>query len=225
MKSIDEVVNIEVNGDINLMSSKIEITNGIYKPRKSFLVFKRIFDILGSLFLLLITLPIILSAIILIYIESPGSVIYKQRRLGYRNQEFWIYKLRSMGIDAEKFGAQWAIPEDPRITRVGKVIRMTRIDELPQLVNVIKGDMSLVGPRPERKVFVEEFIADNPEFKLRTMVKPGLTGLAQVNGGYDLKAHEKLMKDLYYIKHCSIKMDLKILIKTVKVIITGEGAR
>ncbi|WP_214787803.1 exopolysaccharide biosynthesis polyprenyl glycosylphosphotransferase [Exiguobacterium sp. s21] len=194
-------------------------------PNKSHLMFKRVFDILISIILMLITLPILFVVAILIYLESPGNVIYKQKRMGYNNNEFWIYKLRSMKLDAEKNGARWAMPNDLRITKVGKFIRSTRIDELPQLFNVIIGDMSLIGPRPERKVFIDEFTKELPEFKYRTVVRPGLTGWAQVNGGYDLSIESKLDKDLYYINNYSIKLELLIIVKTIRVIFTGEGAR
>ncbi|WP_138860264.1 exopolysaccharide biosynthesis polyprenyl glycosylphosphotransferase [Exiguobacterium mexicanum] len=197
----------------------------IHLPNKSFLIYKRAFDLFVSIFLFLFTLPIIFLVAIFIYIESPGNIIYKQKRVGYQNKEFWIYKLRSMKLDAEKNGARWAIPNDSRVTKVGKFIRATRIDELPQLFNVIKGDMSLIGPRPERRVFIDEFVKNIPEFKYRTIVKPGLTGWAQVNGGYDLSVEKKLEEDLHYIRNYSLKLEMLIVFKTIKVIFTGEGAR
>lgn len=136
-----------------------------------------------------------------------------------------IYKLRSMRLDAEANGAQMAEEDDPRITKIGRFIRKTRIDELPQVINVFKGDMSIIGPRPERPIFVVQFNEEIPGFIERLRVKPGITGWAQVNGGYDISTKEKLDLDMYYINHQSIFLDMKILFKTIKIIFTGEGAR
>ncbi len=187
--------------------------------------FKRAFDIVIALFGVIIAVPIILVASILIRLETPGKVIYKQNRLGKNGKEFTLYKLRSMVHNAESKGAQWADIDDVRVTKVGKFIRMTRIDELPQLFNVLAGDMSIIGPRPERPIFVREFIETTPGFEKRMLVKPGLTGWAQVNGGYDLTPEKKLMYDLFYIQHQSLSLDLRILLKTFRVVLTGEGAR
>lgn len=187
--------------------------------------FKRCFDVIISFLLLVLTIPLVLFVAILIKIETKGPVLYKQERLGEKNKQFTIYKLRSMYSDAEKDGARWAIRNDTRITRIGGIIRKTRIDELPQLINVLKGEMSLIGPRPERKIFADQFIKTDEQFSNRTLVKPGLTGLAQVNGGYDLSPFEKLEYDLDYIKNRNFKMEMKIVMITVKVIFTGEGAR
>ena len=136
-----------------------------------------------------------------------------------------MYKIRSMIINAEKNGAQWANKHDMRITKLGKIIRKTRIDELPQLINVIKGEMSLIGPRPEREIFYKEFERDISNFRQRLIVKPGITGYAQVNGGYDVTPKEKLDKDLYYIENRNINLDLKIVLKTVGTVLSGNGAR
>lgn len=130
-----------------------------------------------------------------------------------------------MKDDAEKNGAQWAERDDPRVTKVGKFIRKTRIDELPQLWNVLKGDMSLIGPRPERPMFTAQFNNQIPVFVERLIVKPGLTGWAQVNGGYDITPREKLKYDLYYINNMNLLLDLKIILLTIKVVFTGNGAR
>src|SRR5699024_8366291 len=154
-----------------------------------------------------------------------GPITYKQERLGKYGKRFYVYKLRSMRIDAEKYGAQWADKDDPRITRIGKFIRKTRIDEIPQLFNILKGDMSIIGPRPERTLFTMEFNDEIPGFINRLAVKPGLTGWAQVNGGYDITPREKLEADIYYIENRSFLMDMNILFKTVKVVLTEEGAR
>jgi lipopolysaccharide/colanic/teichoic acid biosynthesis glycosyltransferase len=130
-----------------------------------------------------------------------------------------------MKIDAEKSGAVWAQKQDPRVTRIGAFIRRTRIDELPQLFNVLKGDMSMIGPRPERPVFTEKFQSEIPGFTQRLAVKPGLSGWAQVNGGYDMTPKEKLIFDLYYIRNLTFMLELKIMLKTCKVVLTGDGAR
>lgn len=186
---------------------------------------KRVFDIVFSLIGLMPAIPIILVTSIVIILESPGNPFYLQKRLGLLGKEFKVIKLRSMFLDAEKNGAQWADKNDSRITRVGQFIRKTRIDELPQLVNVLIGDMSIIGPRPERKIFVDEFVKELPNFPKRMEVKPGLTGWAQINGGYDITPEEKLNLDLYYINNKSIMIDVAILLKTIQIVLTGDGAR
>ncbi|MCM3792128.1 exopolysaccharide biosynthesis polyprenyl glycosylphosphotransferase [Priestia megaterium] len=186
---------------------------------------KRVCDIAISLMALVVLLPVILLFALIVMIETPGSPFFLQERLGQNGRPFTIMKLRSMYSDAEKNGAQWAVKNDSRVTRVGKLIRQTRIDELPQLWNVLKGDMSIVGPRPERAVFIEEFQKTLPAFGQRLAVKPGLTGWAQINGGYELTPAEKLKLDLYYIQHTNIRFDMKIMIKTLRVIVTGDGSR
>lgn len=179
--------------------------------------------------LILITLPVtvILTLVfaLLVVLESRGGAFYSQIRSGKDGQTFKIYKLRSMYTDAEKNGPQWALANDNRITKVGKFIRKTRVDELPQLWNVLRGDMSIIGPRPERPEFIEEFEKETPNFSKRLAVKPGLTGWAQINGGYELTPAEKLEYDLYYIRNQSILLDLKIMLLTVKIVLTGHGAR
>ena len=186
---------------------------------------KRIFDILISLLSMPIALIIITIFAIIIKIESPGPAFFLQERVGLNGRNFLMIKLRSMRIDAEKNGAQWAAKNDPRVTKVGAFIRKTRIDELPQLFNVLKGDMSLIGPRPERPIFMEQFNKEIPGFIDRLKVRPGITGWAQVNGGYDITPKEKLELDRYYINNISFWLDLKIILKTIKVCITGDGAR
>ncbi|WP_055069405.1 sugar transferase [Clostridium massiliamazoniense] len=187
--------------------------------------FKRTFDIVASLIGLIIGIPIVIITCILVVIESKGNPIFCQKRVGLNNREFNMYKVRSMRMDAEKNGAQWAEKNDPRVTKVGKFIRKTRIDEIPQLYNVLKGDMTFVGPRPEREIFYKEFEKEISNFRERLKVKPGVTGYAQVHGGYDVTPAEKLELDLYYIEHMSLGMDLKMIFKTVSVIFTGDGAR
>lgn len=187
--------------------------------------FQRIIDILLALIGLIIGIPLIIIFGIAIIIETPGGVIYSQERLGKNGKRFKIYKLRSMVCNAEENGAQWAKKNDTRVTNVGRFIRKTRIDEIPQLFNVLKGDMSIIGPRPERSVFIKKFNEEIPGFIDRLQVKPGITGWAQVNGGYDITPKEKWELDMYYIKNRSFKLDLLIILKTIKVIFTGDGAR
>lgn len=186
---------------------------------------RRFFDFILSLSSLIFVVPIIIVMCIFIILESPGNPFYIQNRMGLMGREFKLIKLRSMRLDAEKNGAQWAKKNDSRITKVGKFIRKTRIDELPQVFNVLKGDMAIIGPRPERKIFVDEFTKQLPEFPKRLEVYPGLTGWAQVNGGYEISPEEKLKLDLYYIQNKNIKLDIKIILKTIGIVFTGEGAR
>ncbi|MGL4425873.1 MAG: exopolysaccharide biosynthesis polyprenyl glycosylphosphotransferase [Cetobacterium sp.] len=187
---------------------------------------KRIFDIGMSILILLLTFPIMILAAIIVKIESPGAVIYSQARVGENEEEFLVYKFRSMRQDAEKDGAKWAQKNDPRVTKFGNFMRKTRIDELPQLLNVIRGDMSFIGPRPERMVFIKELEKQIPYYGLRHMIKPGLTGWAQVMYPYGATvedAKNKLEYDLYYIKCYSLYLDITILFKTLKTVIFGKG--
>lgn len=187
---------------------------------------KGLFDIVFAILSGIIALPIIAASCVIVRIESPGSPIFKQKRLGLNGKEFEIYKIRSMYSGAEKdSGAKWTEKDDPRITKTGRFIRRMKIDELPQLLNVLKGDMSIVGPRPERKIFYEIFRSEIPDFEDRISVKPGITGLAQVNGGYDLTPAEKFKLDMKYIEKRCILFDLKIILRTVWVVIAGEGSR
>jgi sugar transferase (PEP-CTERM system associated) len=189
---------------------------------------KRILDVAVSGVGLVIAAPIMLLTAIIIKLESPGPVLYKQVRAGEHGKLFTILKFRSMRTDAEKHGAQFAQENDPRVTKVGKFIRKTRIDELPQLWNVMKGEMSMVGPRPERPVFIEQLEQQVPFFKQRLYVKPGVTGHAQVRCRYGASAEdmlEKLQYDLYYIKSYSLWFDLSVIFDTVKVVLLRIGAR
>jgi lipopolysaccharide/colanic/teichoic acid biosynthesis glycosyltransferase len=188
-------------------------------------VFKRSMDIIISFIMLLLLSPILVLLCILIPIDSAGAPFFHQQRLGRNGKSFKVIKLRSMALDAEKNGPIWASKEDSRVTKVGAFLRRTRFDEVPQFFNVLKGEMSLIGPRPERAYFYKEFDKILPNFKTRLLVKPGLTGWAQVNGGYDLTPKEKLTFDLYYIQHRSISLDIKILILTLVIIFSGNGAR
>lgn len=194
-------------------------TNLYYRITK--LIIDLVFAVIG----ILIMFPIIFMFAVLIVMESPGSPFYVQERLGLNGKRFKIFKLRSMRCDAEKNGAQWAEKNDPRITKVGMFIRKTRIDEIPQFINILKGDMSVVGPRPERPLFTEKFEKEIPGFKNRLLVKPGITGWAQVNGGYEITPKEKLELDVEYINQASITLDIRIIIKTIIIVVTGNGAR
>lgn len=190
-----------------------------------YLAMKRVFEVVFSIGLLLFTFPVLILTALAIKLESPGPIFYRQARNGLNGRIFHVIKFRSMRVDAEKNGPQWAEKNDSRVTRVGQFIRKTRIDELPQLINVLRGEMSLIGPRPERPMFTEQFEKEIPGFKNRLLVKPGLTGWAQVNGGYDITPKEKLELDLYYIENQSFTLDLQILLKTVWVVLSGSGAR
>lgn len=193
---------------------------------KSKLVGKRICDVVFGIIFGTISLPIIFIFAFLIKLNSKGPVFFKQKRVGYLGKPITIVKLRSMRNDAEKkTGAVWAKKNDPRVTSVGRFMRKTRIDELPQFWSIIKGDISLVGPRPERFVLTEKFSKEWPDFPKRLRIIPGLTGYAQIHGGYDLKPNEKCKLDNYYIEHFSVWFDIKMLVGTVKIIFTGDGAR
>lgn len=191
-----------------------------------YLPLKRVLDVIAASGLFTITSPIILLFALLIRLETPGSPVYRQERVGLMGKRFIIAKLRSMYNDAEKHsGAVWAAKNDARVTKVGKFIRKTRIDELPQLLNVIKGEMSMIGPRPERPNLTEQFSHDVPGFEQRLVVKPGLSGYAQVYGGYDVTPAEKYHMDQHYIENFGFWEDFKIVFETIRVVLTGDGAR
>jgi sugar transferase (PEP-CTERM system associated) len=189
---------------------------------------KRFFDIGFALTLLICTLPLLLLAAIAVRLDSPGPILYRQKRVGLHGKLFTVYKIRSMRMDAEAKGAVWADKQDPRVTRVGRFLRKTRIDELPQLINVLKGEMSVVGPRPERPEFVSELAEKLPYYNVRHTVKPGITGWAQVSYPYGASLEDsryKLEYDLFYIKHLSTLLEAKILLRTIGVILFPKGAR
>jgi sugar transferase (PEP-CTERM system associated) len=192
-------------------------------------VLKRSFDILIGTLLLLLTFPICVVTAIAIKLDSPGPVFYRQERVGLHRRPFLILKFRSMRQDAEKGGAAvWAQKQDPRVTRVGNFLRRTRIDEIPQVFNVLAGEMSFVGPRPERPVFVEELIRKIPFYDVRHQLKPGITGWAQINlpyGASDEDAKAKLAFDLYYVKNWNLFLDIVILFQTVQVVLWRMGSR
>ena len=190
---------------------------------------KRVFDIAFSSLILLLALPVMAITALMVAFESSGSIFYRQERVGLNGAVFNVIKFRSMRSDAEKDGKpRWATLNDDRVTKVGRFIRKVRIDELPQLWNVLRGEMSLVGPRPERQFFVDELVTKIPYFAVRHSVKPGVTGWAQVRYEYGSTVEdsvEKLQYDLYYVKNHTLFLDLLILLETVAVVLTGKGAR
>jgi sugar transferase (PEP-CTERM system associated) len=190
---------------------------------------KSVFDSLVSAVIFLCTMPIMILTAISIFIEDQGPIFYRQERVGKNGKTFMVLKFRSMGVNAEKSGTpQWASNNDPRTTSVGKFIRKVRIDELPQIINVLKGEMSFVGPRPERPFFVDQLAVEVPFYNLRHSIKPGITGMAQVRYAYGASVEDsvqKLQYDLYYVKNNSLFLDVIILIETVQVVLFGKGAR
>ncbi len=187
-------------------------------------LFKRILDFILSLIAVIILSPIMLLIAAAIKINDGGKILYKQKRLTINAKEFYVYKFRSMVEDAEKSGAKLATDHDPRITTVGRFLRKTRLDEIPQFFNILKGDMSIVGPRPERPEFTEKYLKEMPEFSFRLKVKAGLTGYAQVMGVYDTTPLDKLKMDLMYIERYSFALDLRIILMTIKtMMLPGES--
>ena len=201
------------------------VATPILREKTSYKAVKRAFDIVLSLLSLGVLLIPMLVIAIIIAIDSPGAPIFKQERLGLNGKPFTMYKFRSMCQDAERDGPRWADADDVRCTRFGAFLRRTRLDELPQIWNILKGDMSFVGPRPERACFYRMFEEYIVGFSNRLAVTPGLTGYAQVNGGYDLKPEEKIVYDMEYIEHRSVWMDLHCILKTIRVVFCGDGAR
>lgn len=201
---------------------------GSLLPSSSYLLIKQVMDVCAVLVSLPITLPLMLLTALTIRLESPGRVIFTQSRVGQYGQQFKIYKFRSMCLDSEQGGARFASAEDDRVTRVGRFIRKVRLDELPQFWNILKGEMSLIGPRPEQKAFVDAFEQSIPFYTYRHIVKPGISGWAQVTQGYAADTDETQLKiehDFYYIKHFSFSLDVLIFFKTIKTMLTGFGAR
>jgi sugar transferase (PEP-CTERM system associated) len=190
---------------------------------------KRLVDLLAAVVGLFFSIPITIITAIAIKLDSPGPILYRQERVGQNDKSFNIYKFRSMCDSAEASGSPvWAAEDDPRVTRVGKIIRKLRIDEIPQMINVLKGEMSLVGPRPERPFFVQTLNKKIPYYSLRHSIKPGITGWAQISypyGDSEEDAIEKLQYDLYYIKNMSVLFDLQIIFESLKVVLLGKGAR
>jgi len=197
--------------------------------RRRFLEFKRIFDIFAASIGMIIALPVVFFAAIVIKIVSPGPVFYRQERVGLNGDTFYIYKLRTMRLDAEtKSGPMWAQKDDPRLIRFGGMMRKMHLDELPQLYNVIRGDMSIVGPRPERPIFVEKLSKEISDYPKRVEVKPGITGLAQVWHKYDETIQDvkkKVKYDLLYKREMCFMADVRIILRTFIISARGKGAR
>ena len=210
----------------SLRPSALVFSKG-FRRRLASLVSKRILDVAASAVGLVVFSPLFVVVALVIRMDSPGPVFYRQVRVGLRGRPYMIWKFRSMRQDAEKAGPRWAQANDPRISRVGWWLRKTRIDEFPQLVNVLRGDMSLVGPRPERPVFVQDLRMVIPYYDIRHTVRPGVTGWAQVKFRYGASqedSHTKLQYDLYYVKNLSLLLDLRILVHTIRVMMLGLGA-
>ena len=202
--------------------------DGNLDPSQAYGLFKRVMDLCIVALTAPFVIPVVFISAIIVKLESPGAAIFTQHRVGKGGKEFKIYKLRSMCSNSEKDGAQFASDGDMRVTRFGKFIRNSRIDELPQFLNILKGDMSLIGPRPEQKVFVTEFERTIPFYGYRHVVRPGITGWAQVTHGYAASEDEtrlKLEHDLFYIKNFSLWLDILIVFKTIHTMMTGFGAR
>jgi exopolysaccharide biosynthesis polyprenyl glycosylphosphotransferase len=197
--------------------------------RRTYRIIKRIFDAVAVIAGAIILSPLLLLTALLVKLTSKGPVLYSQVRVGKDGELFQIYKFRTMKVDAEKeTGPVWAAANDLRLTPIGNFLRRTHIDELPQLINIFKGEMSLIGPRPERPVFVEKFIKEISGYEKRLYVKPGITGLAQVWHRYDetiADVKKKLKYDLLYVKKVCLWADVNIALRTVRVVLTGEGAR
>jgi exopolysaccharide biosynthesis polyprenyl glycosylphosphotransferase len=211
----------------NLYPSSLIFSNG-FKGSAIFKNIKRYTDIAVSMLSLAIFLPVSLLIAIAIKLDSTGPIFYKQERVGEDGKIFNLFKFRSMRVDAEENGPVWAMVDDHRVTRVGRIIRKLRLDEIPQMINVIKGEMSFVGPRPERPFFVEKLKDEIPFYYHRHSIKPGITGWAQLYCSYGASkedALEKLKYDLYYIKNMSPLMDFTIVLETIKVVLFGKGAR
>jgi exopolysaccharide biosynthesis polyprenyl glycosylphosphotransferase len=192
------------------------------------LLLKRLIDLICGLAGLLLTFPLMLLIAVAIRLESKGPIIFRQTRVGLRGKPFKLLKFRSMRADAEQFGAVWASEKDPRITRIGRILRKYRLDEMPQFVNIIRGQMSFVGPRPERPVFVEQLRRDISYYDERHSVRPGLTGWAQVQYHYGSTvedARNKMEYDLFYLKNMSVPFDCAIIFRTIRIVLMGKGGR
>ena len=195
------------------------------KVSVGYVFFKRLADILVAVLVAVLGLLPMAVIALCIKLDSKGPVIFKQERLGKDGKSFTMYKFRSMRTDAEADGPKWADRDDDRCTKVGAFLRKTRLDELPQFWNILKGEMSLVGPRPERSFFYDEFETYIHGFRNRLVVRPGLTGWAQVSGGYDLLPEEKIVYDMEYIANMSVRMDARCVVRTIRLVFTHEGAR
>lgn len=226
MKSNTQNIATKVSWDYARVSDTIYVEEvKEYNAGLVYALTKRGLDIVGSILgLVIMFIPFILICTIIVA-DSQGGPFYSQVRLGKDEKPFRLYKFRTMNIDAEADGMRWAEDNDPRVTKIGKFLRKTRLDELPQLINILAGQMSLVGPRPERPEFYDIFDTYIVGYRQRMKVLPGLTGYAQVMGGYDLQPEEKIVYDIEYIENQSLRMDLYCILKTFGVVFTGNGAR
>jgi sugar transferase (PEP-CTERM system associated) len=210
-----------------LNPSTLIFTHG-FNVKASQQIFRRLVSFSISLIGLVLCLPILPCLMIAVRLSSPGPIFFRQVRVGLRGRPFEVIKFRTMRTDAEKHGAQWATKNDSRVTGLGRFMRKTRLDEIPQLWNVLKGDMGFVGPRPERPEFVDWLNSEIPFYELRHIIRPGLTGWAQVRYGYGATLEEtkrKLEYDLYYVKHMSVGLDLLVIFETIKTILLRRGAQ
>jgi len=222
---VPKITDIILRGGENITTfdTPLLLTHG-FGPTITQRIIKRAMDIAICMVAMVVVAPIMIVVAIAIKLEDGGPVFYKQKRMTTGGREFDILKFRSMIVDAEKYaGAVLASQDDPRITKVGKVIRATRLDEIPQILNILKGDMSIVGPRPERKVIAEEYYRDIPEFAYRLKVPSGLTGYAQIYGKYNTTAYDKLRFDLMYIENYSLLLDIKLILMTLRIIFSKES--
>ncbi len=213
---------------IDLVKPSSLIFSAGFRRHKALMGLKRLIDLVASALGLMILTPFFVLVAALIRLDSRGPVFYRQVRVGFHGRPFVIWKFRSMRCDAEDEGERWATVGDARVTRVGWWMRKWRIDEFPQLINVVRGEMSLIGPRPERPTFVQDLTRTIPYYDVRHTVRPGVSGWAQVRfqyAGTAKEAHEKLQYDLYYVKNLSVGLDLKIFLETVRVMLQGDGAR
>ena len=211
----------------HLRPSALIFSDG-FRRRRLTMIGKRALDGLVAVLGMTLLFPVFLLIGAIIKLDSPGPVFYRQLRVGLRGEPYIMWKFRSMRQDAERNGAAWAAHKDPRVSRVGRWLRKWRIDEWPQLINVIRGEMSCVGPRPERPEFVRELTSTIPYYDLRHAVRPGITGWAQTRFRYGASAedaHVKLQYDLYYVKNLSLRLDLRIMANTIRVVLSGVGAR
>ena len=211
---------------VSVISESWFLVNLVEINKRLFESFKRIFDIALSIILGVPTMFLFPIIGAVIKISGDGSIFYRQKRVGKNGKIFEIVKFRTMEENAEKNGAQWAIANDPRATKAGKILRKTRLDELPQLWNILRGDMSFIGPRPERPEFIAELQKQIPHYAMRHLIKPGLTGWAQIKFPYAASvedAMEKLQYDLYYIKHRSLVLDFGVVLKTIKIVLSRGG--
>jgi lipopolysaccharide/colanic/teichoic acid biosynthesis glycosyltransferase len=219
-------------GQVELQSldpSWLIFSDGFSAQHRIERMIKRIFDICASAVLLTFAMPVAVMAALAIRLEDGGPIFYRQQRVGLHGRPFMLLKFRSMGVNAESDGvARWAAVDDQRVTRVGAIIRKTRVDEIPQVINVLKGEMSFVGPRPERPTIVDDLGQSIPYYQYRHVMKPGITGWAQISYPYGASvddAYQKLKFDLYYIKNYSLVLDFLILIQTIRVVLWPQGAR